>query len=262
MAVKTLAFSRYRPRIPKIVMFSQSIASMRTPKADSRTSPDDSVTFTPVNESNTGLNPSGAQASPDDETLSVVQANHDNMATSDVQTKDGDGIPPGGQISHDDTIPSYVQTNRDDATPPGVQTSHEDKSRATSPKIVVQRLLSKPKAPEPPSGSDPTHTAESIEGISSISHTSSRDGASSNSTPTGLGPPSHQNDMAQGSNELHVPELFAPSHTRPPTKPPSQHTTGDSKVAAILKASKPQHDTGDPEADSNQIKSQGLLYSS
>ena len=167
--------------------------------------------------------PPDAQISHNNMIPSDVQTNRDGMAPSDAQTKVGDGTTPDGRISHDDTIPSDVQTNRDDAIQPGVQTSHEDKSRATLPKIVVELLLSKPTSPEPPTEPDPTHTAESIEGISSISHTSSRDGASSNSTPPGLGPPSHQNDTAQGSGELHVPELLAPSHTQPPTKPPSSN---------------------------------------
>ena len=70
---KTSAFSRYLHRIPKVLTFSQGIALMCAPKADSRASPDDSVTFTPVNESDTGLNPSGNHTSPDDEAPSDVQ---------------------------------------------------------------------------------------------------------------------------------------------------------------------------------------------
>jgi hypothetical protein len=104
-------------------------------------------------------------------------------------------------------------------TPSDALTSHDDTTRAQLPELAVRLLLSKPSAPKPLTEPDLTPAAESIEGISSISHTSSRDGTGSNSTPPGLGPPSRQNDPEKGSGEP-----FKASRKQPPMKPPSLKT--------------------------------------
>ena len=193
-------------------MFAPIIASVHKTNTDSRSSPDDTVTFTPVSDLDARLSPPGAQTSSDDGTPSDAQTSHADTAPSDAQTKHEGMTPPDAQTSHED------MTKHDGATPPDAQTSHDDTTRAQSPEVVKKLSLSKPSAPKSPPEPDPTTAAESIEGIGSISHTSSGDGTSSNGTPPDLGPPIRQNDSAQGSGEP-----FEASQKQPPTKPPSSN---------------------------------------
>ena len=80
----------------------------------------------------------------------------------------------------------------------------------------MERLLTKPKALISQPDSHPPPAPGSIESISSITHTSSSDATSSNSTPPVLGPPSPQDDPA-----LKVGELPAAALKQPPTQPSS-----------------------------------------
>jgi hypothetical protein len=93
---KMPAFSKWnRPKIPLVVTFAPSIASVHKVNTDSRSSPDDTVTFTPVGDLDARLSPSGVQASPGDETPPDVLTSHDD-----------DGTPSDTQTSHDDTAAS------------------------------------------------------------------------------------------------------------------------------------------------------------
>ena len=128
-------------------------------------------------------------------------------------------------------------------TPPDLQTSHDDTITKVTPDVAKGQLLSKPSPPRSTPEPAPAPATGSLEGISTISHTSSREGSSSNmppsgkftaaslsSTPPDPGSKSQQNDPAQGSGEPFMASQ-PPQHSSPLpdnpietltyTKPPS-----------------------------------------
>ena len=172
-----------RARVPQMVSFAPSTALVCKTKSDSRLSPDDSVTFTHEDDTVARPTPTGdVQTSPDGEATSDVTVSHANKVLSEVQT------------------------------------GHDGQTRLT-PDLLVERLLTKPKAPISQPDPHPPPAPGSIEGISSITHASSSDATSSNSTLPFLGPPSPQDGPA-----LKVGELPAAALKKPPTHPSSPST--------------------------------------
>ena len=147
-----------RARVPQMVSFAPSTALVRKTKGDSRLSPDDSVTFTYEDDTVARPTPTG-----DVPTILIGET------TSDTLTSPNSETTSGVTVSHANKVPSEVQT------------SHEGQTRVT-PDLLVKRLLTKPKAPISQPDPSPPPAPGSIEGISSITHTSSSDATSSNGT--------------------------------------------------------------------------------
>ena len=118
-------------------------------------------------------------------------------------TKSDSRLSPDDSVTfthEDDTVTrptstGDVQTSPKGATMSEVQTGHDDQARL-SPDLLVECLLTKPKAPMSQPDPHPPPAPGSIEGISGITHTSSSDATSSNSAPPVLGPPSPQDGPA------------------------------------------------------------------
>jgi hypothetical protein len=111
--------------------------------------------------------------------------------------------------------------------PSDVRNSQDDTVKELTPEIAEELLLTQPSPPKPLPDPDPTNATGSIEGISTVSHTSSRDGTSSNSTPPVSDP---KKDSGKPSM---APQPRAQSPTLPgnpggpsaPTRPPSINQT-------------------------------------
>ena len=225
-----------RVRVPQMVSFASGTAFARKTKDDSRLSPDDSFAFR--SEDDTGARPTLTDdiLSPDDP---VTSTHEDDTVARPTLTGDAPTILIGettsvAPTSPNDETPSDVTVSHANKVPPEVQTSHEGKIKV-EPDLVVKRLLTKPKGPVSLPDPSPPPAPGSIEGISSITLTSSSNATSSIATPPFLGPPSPQDDPAQK-----VGELPAAALKKPPAKPSSRSTTRvEPKPAPTLPGPKP-----------------------